>query len=54
MWYFAWILGVGFAVLLAILNAPIRKVTKCGSQISLDPCKGSRQRKLPMHRIASW
>jgi cyd operon protein YbgT len=21
MWYFAWILGVGFAVLLAILNA---------------------------------
>ena len=21
MWYFAWVLGVGFAVLLAILNA---------------------------------
>lgn len=21
MWYFAWILGIGFAVLLAILNA---------------------------------
>lgn len=21
MWYFAWILGVGFAILLAILNA---------------------------------
>ena len=21
MWYFAWILGVGFAVLLAVLNA---------------------------------
>ena len=21
MWYFAWILGVGFAVLLALLNA---------------------------------
>lgn len=21
MWYFAWILGVGFAVLLAIMNA---------------------------------
>ncbi len=21
MWYFAWLLGVGFAVLLAILNA---------------------------------
>jgi len=21
MWYFAWVLGIGFAVLLAILNA---------------------------------
>lgn len=21
MWYFAWILGIGFAVLLAVLNA---------------------------------
>ncbi|MDC7787678.1 cytochrome bd-I oxidase subunit CydX [Rhodoplanes sp. TEM] len=37
MWYFAWVLGIGFAVLLSILNAMWHeaqedRVTICGGQ----------------------
>jgi cyd operon protein YbgT len=33
MWYFAWILGVTMAVLLAILNAMMCDAKECAAQI---------------------
>lgn len=35
MWYFAWVLGVGFAVLLAILNAMWGE-SEAGRENSMD------------------
>lgn len=32
MWYFAWILGVSLAVLLAVLNAMICEARECAVQ----------------------
>lgn len=36
MWYFAWVLGVGFAVLLAILNAMWGENEDARAQAKLD------------------
>jgi cyd operon protein YbgT len=36
MWYFAWILGIGFALLLAILNAMWGENEAARVQASLD------------------
>ncbi len=36
MWYFAWMLGVGFAVLLAILNAMWGENEDARAQIKAD------------------
>lgn len=40
MWYFAWVLGLGFAVLLAIVNA----VWLENEQGRLDSIKADRER----------
>jgi len=40
MWYFAWILGVGFAVLLSILNAMWGENAQNRRQSEADPEDG--------------
>jgi cyd operon protein YbgT len=40
MWYFAWILGVGFAVLLSILNAMWGENEENRRQPETDPARG--------------
>lgn len=39
MWYFAWMLGVGFALLLAILNAMWGETEASRAQSDLDETK---------------
>ena len=39
MWYFAWVLGIGFAVLLAILNA-IWGENEEARKLALDKSRG--------------
>ena len=40
MWYFAWVLGVGFAVLLAILNAMWGENQQARSAVEDDDARG--------------
>lgn len=40
MWYFAWILGVGFAVLLSILNAMWGENEENRQQPETEPAHG--------------
>ena len=36
MWYFAWMLGLGFAVLLAILNAMWGEAQEDGARLPVE------------------
>jgi len=42
MWYFAWVLGVGFAVLLAIMNAMWGEMEQARSNAGDHPLASDR------------
>jgi len=44
MWYFAWILGVGFAVLLAIMNAMWGENEEARARAVAEPVGGETPR----------
>jgi len=43
MWYFAWVLGVGFAVLLAILNAMWGENEEARNEVEAAESAGSNE-----------
>jgi cyd operon protein YbgT len=43
MWYFAWMLGVGFAVLLAVMNAMWGENEDARAEAAKDGDDGARQ-----------
>lgn len=44
MWYFAWVLGIGFAVLLAILNTLWGENEEAREEARLDSIRAQRER----------
>ena len=49
MWYFAWVLGVGFAVLLSILNAMWHEAQEDQATIASGDAGGGAYSKEPVH-----
>ena len=49
MWYFAWLLGVGFAVLLSILNTMWSEAQEDRAAITDGDSGGSAYSKEPVH-----
>jgi cytochrome bd-I ubiquinol oxidase subunit X len=49
MWYFAWVLGVGFAVLLSILNAMWNEAQEDRAAITGGDAGGSAYSIDPVH-----